>query len=140
MESSKKSTASVPLPRGLLVPASFIGAATVLMLAFLIWTAFPWLGASSVPVLPEPEPSLGMEGSSGTNRGAEYLVFMEKQGDKSPEALLGYSAAFEYVADSALPGVAVIRILGEKNTIIASLEEREFVRMVVPYDPEYACH
>lgn len=70
----------------------------------------------------------------------EFLVFMTEDNTKNRRHLMSVSPTIQFVAESILPRVVVVRIPGELRPTLAAIEELEFVRMVFRYDPRIACH
>ena len=70
----------------------------------------------------------------------EYLVFLEEDTPANRQAVLAVSPTLEFVAESFLPNVVVVRIADGAQPIVERIGGLDAVRMVLKYNPSLGCH
>ena len=70
----------------------------------------------------------------------EYLVFLTDDTEANRKRLSEASPLAAYVSDSFLPGVVVVKIPDQVEASLASLNDQEFVKLVMKYNPAFGCH
>lgn len=77
----------------------------------------------------------------GASRAAEYLVFLRESSPAARNELFAGVPGMAYVTDSILPQVVVVRFTPDRLTkALAAARAHAAVRLVVKYDPSFACH
>ncbi len=70
----------------------------------------------------------------------EYLVFLTEDNEANRRQLMNTSPHATFVADSFLPRVVVMKIPEYVEETMAALREKEFVGLVMKYNPSFGCH